>query len=445
MEAFMGGRCPFSCDVCGRSGNLRAKRGVAAARSACEDVDPECEAMAIDGLCFDPEHQSYLEKACPFACDVCSDRKRRRARAIADLKRSFAKRGEEEEEEEEEKRGCQDHSSKCEQYAVDGLCHDADISMLMLKTCPFACDRCKREVKARSACEDVDPTCEEKAIDGLCFDPEYQAYMEKSCPFACDVCSGRKKRRARAIAELRVDVAAIDAAAAAKRSEETTRFCGDFSPRCESFATDGFCSDPETSALMKKTCPFACDGCKRDVKEEAVVEGEKKEALVEEAQKKEEVKMEAAKKEAEKEDVAEEEAMRVAKEVAKKEVKAAMMEAEILWARSFAGLLADAADADSAGAEKRGCADFSSKCNEYAAIGLCGEVQTSSLMMKTCPSSCGSCGKRELDSKAEMAARAACRDSKTKCERWALHGMCKSDPDMEHFMAKTCPFACDLC
>merc|ERR1719289_768503 len=420
MEAFMGGRCPFSCDVCGRSGNARAKRGVAEARSTCEDVDPECEAMAIDGLCFDPEHQSYLEKACPFACDVCSDRKRRRARAIADLKRSFAKRGGEEEEE-EEKRGCQDHSSKCEQYAVDGLCHDADISMLMFKTCPFACDGCKREVKARSACEDVDPTCEEKAIDGLCFDPEYQAYMEKSCPFACDVCSGRKKRRARAIAELRVDVAAIDAIDAAdaadvtdaKRSEETTRSCDDFSPRCESFATDGFCSDPETSALMKKTCPFACDGCKRDVKEEAVVEGEKKEVPVEEVQKREEVKMEAAKK-----------------------------EAEIQWARSFAGLLADSADVDSAGAEKRGCADFSSKCNEYAAIGLCGETQTSSLMKKTCPSSCGDCGKREL---VQMAARAACRDSKTKCERWALHGMCKSDPDMEHFMAKTCPFACDLC
>ena len=138
------------------------------------------------------------------------------------------------------------------------------------------------------------------------------------------------------------------------------------------FLSSSLPSDPETSALMKKTCPFACDGCKRDVKEEAVVEGEKKEVPVEEVQKREEVKMEAAKKEAAKEDAEEEAARRLAKEVAKTEVEAAMREAEIQWARSFAGLLADSADVDSAGAEKRGCADFSSKCNEYAAIGLCG-------------------------------------------------------------------------
>ena len=66
------------------------------------------------------------------------------------------------------------------------------------------------------------------------------------------------------------------------------------------FLSSSLPSDPETSALMKKTCPFACDGCKRDVKEEAVVEGEKKEVPVEEVQKREEVKMEAAKKEASK-------------------------------------------------------------------------------------------------------------------------------------------------
>ena len=74
--------------------------------------------------------------------------------------------------------------------------------------------------------------------------------MEKSCAFACDVCSGVKKRRARAIAELRLDAVAIDAAdaaaaaaegGAAKRSEERRMNCEDFSPKCESFAMDGLC------------------------------------------------------------------------------------------------------------------------------------------------------------------------------------------------------------
>merc|ERR1739838_233087 len=98
-----------------------------------------------------------------------------------------------------------------------------------------------------------------------------------------------------------------------------------------------------------------------------------------------------------------------------------MREAKILWARSFASLLADSAgadstdadsaDADSAGvdsadAEKRGCADFSANCQQYAANGLCRHTETSSLMMKTCTSSCGGCAKRELESKAEMEARA---------------------------------------
>ena len=48
MEAFMGRRCPFACDVCGS----RNKREVIdTARSVCEDVDPTCEEMATEGMC----------------------------------------------------------------------------------------------------------------------------------------------------------------------------------------------------------------------------------------------------------------------------------------------------------------------------------------------------------------------------------------------------------
>jgi len=368
------------------------------------------------------------EKTCAFACDVCSDRKRRRARAIADLKR-----GEVTEkrrltiEGEVEKRGCQDFNSKCEQYAVDGLCNDVDVIGLMSKSCPFACDRCKREEEeTRSACEDVDPTCEEKATDGLCFDPEYQEYMEKACPFACDVCSGRKKRRARAIAELLVDVKAIDAAAAAASGAEKRSVCEDFSPKCEAFASDGFCIDDETSSLMVKTCPFACEGCKRETTD-----------LEAEAERRMEAKKE----------------LEAAKEVSRKEVEAAMAEEKVRRKRFFASLLSDAASIEEeeverrgegeegGDVEKRGCRDYSPKCVHYSQDGLCGNRETSMLMSKTCPFSCGHCRKREL----EVEARGTCKDTKSKCEVWAIHGMCKSDPDMEHFMAKTCPFACDMC
>jgi len=101
--------------------------------------------------------------------------------------------------------------------------------------------------------------------------------------------------------------------------------------------------------------------------------------------------------------------------------------------------------------EKRGCRDYSAKCAQYSRDGLCGNRETSSLMSKTCPFSCGHCRKRELDLEAcgkrelDLEARGTCKDTKSKCEVWAIHGMCKSDPDMEHFMAKTCPFACDMC
>jgi len=474
MEAFMGRRCPFACDVCGS----RKKREVIdVERSVCEDVDPTCEEMATEGMCTDPVHQIFMEKSCPFACDVCSDRKRRRARAIADLKRTdnAAEKKRELGHEDVQKRGCQDYNSKCEQYAVDGLCHDVDTVALMTNTCPSACDRCKRhQIETRAVCKDVDPTCEEKAIDGFCFHPDFQSFMEKSCAYACDVCSGVKKRRARAIAELRLDAVAIDAAAAAadgdaagaaKRSEERRMNCEDYSPKCESFAMDGLCGDAETAPLMAKTCPFACEQCKREMTEEVAkkeenVKEEEEEAKIRDAAKREvdelmgeakkEVKaaIEAAKKEeaVKKEEVAKKEEAAKNEEAAKKEeaireVRAAMAEEKALLARSFAGLLADAADAaDAADVAKRSCRDFSPKCGQYASAGLCRHRETFSLMTKTCPSSCGRCVKREISVK-----KRGCTDKKTKCEAWATHGMCTSDPDMKDFMSKTCPFACDLC
>merc|ERR1719309_1044857 len=93
-------------------------------------------------------------------------------------------------------------------------------------------------VEKRGACKDSSPNCEKWATEGMCRqDPDMEAFMGRRCPFACDVCSGVKKRRARAIAELRLDAVAIDAAdaaaAAAERSEERRMNCEDFSPKCE--------------------------------------------------------------------------------------------------------------------------------------------------------------------------------------------------------------------
>ena len=55
--------------------------------------------------------------------------------------------------------------------------------------------------------------------------------------------------------------------------------------------------------------------------------------------------------------------------------------------------------------------------------------ETSSLMAKTCPSSCGKCVKRGVESEIENVPvrekRAICKDNKAKCETWATHGMCK--------------------
>merc|ERR1719309_151839 len=90
----------------------------------------------------------------------------------------------------------------------------------------------------RGTCKDSSPNCEKWATEGMCReDPDMEAFMGRRCPFACDVCSGVKKRRARAIAELRLDAVAIDAAdaaaAAAERSEERRMNCEDFSPKCE--------------------------------------------------------------------------------------------------------------------------------------------------------------------------------------------------------------------
>lgn len=221
-----------------------------------------------------------------------------------------------------------------------------------------------------------------KATDGKCHDPEYQAFMEKACPFACDVCSGRKKRRSRAIAELKVDAIGF---------EENKRACEDMSPKCEANATDGLCKEAETRNLMMKTCPSACGGCKRSIEER--------------------------------------QAMHV------REIKFLMEERK----RTVKDLETEAGQIDE---EKRGCKDFSSKCEQYAVDGFCKDSETSGMMSKTCPVVCGIC-KRGLETRAFE--ERGCKDRKAKCETWATDGMCKSDPDMAHFMAKTCPFACDTC
>merc|ERR1712198_525092 len=122
-----------------------------------------------------------------------------------------------------------------------------------------------------------------------------------------------KRRRTRAIAELSLDAAAIDAAATAAAADDNAptkrSVCEDFSPKCEAFASDGFCSDEETSSLMIKTCPFACDGCKREVEEVEVAEKAEEEVAKKEAEE------EVAKKEAE-----------AAEAEARREVEAAMAE-----------------------------------------------------------------------------------------------------------------------
>lgn len=233
--------------------------------------------------------------------------------------------------------------------------------------------------------------------------------MSWRCPFACDKCDSQAKRevikrRAPAIAELRLDAAAIDDATAdaVKRSEEKKAVCLDFSPKCGAFAMDGLCSESETAPLMAKTCPSACNHCKREVtevvaKKSAATAEEGQEAEMEVVAKKE---VEAAKREEESTKVAakkEEEAKKeAAREEAKKEVEAAMAEEMTRWVRSFAGLIADAASTDAAGVEKRDCGDYSSKCADYARKGFCRHRETYKLMAKTCPSSCGLCAKREI-------------------------------------------------
>jgi len=298
----------------------------------------------------------------------------------------------------------------------------------------------------RTTCKDSSPNCEKWATEGMCSqDPDMEAFMGRRCPYACDVCGARGKRgerrKARAIADL------IRSAVNAKgEEEEEKRGCLDMNNKCENYAVDGLCSDSDTTALMAKMCPYACDRCKREVKEEEENEVEKEEVEAEEVVAKEETAREVAMREVK-------EAMKEEREVSLKEIQEAMAEEREMVARSFASLISDAASADDAAdaaaandqVEKRSCRDFSVKCPSYAVNGLCGHRETSTLMAKTCPSSCGRC-KRGIESDfSETDKRSNCKDNKTKCETWATHGMCNSDPDMQHFMAKTCPFACSIC
>merc|ERR1711970_1309825 len=88
-------------------------------------------------------------------------------------------------------------------------------------------------VEKRGACKDTSPNCEKWATEGMCRqDPDMEAFMSWRCPFACDKCDSQAKRevikrRAPAIAELRLDAAAIDDATAdaVKRSEEKKAVC----------------------------------------------------------------------------------------------------------------------------------------------------------------------------------------------------------------------------
>merc|ERR1712142_830209 len=119
----------------------------------------------------------------------------------------------------------------------------------------------------------------------------------------------------------------------------------------------------ETAPLMAKTCPFACEQCKREMteevaKKEETVKREEEEGELKEAAKRE---VDDLMEEAKKEGAAREEEARK-REEAEREVRAAMAEEKAILARSFAGLLSDTADA--ADVDKRSCRDFSPKCGQ---------------------------------------------------------------------------------
>merc|ERR1712002_470738 len=196
----------------------------------------------------------------------------------------------------------------------------------------------------RSTCKDRSVSCEIWATNGMCREsPDMEAFMSQRCPFACDMCGSSKKRdilKRGAIAELRLKAGANDDAAIdeAKRSQEERKMsCQDFSSKCEVFAMDGLCSDSETGPLMAKTCPYACDRCKREVieevtkKEAATAEKEGEVALETEAKKREEGSMEAARPLsllAREEEESAKEAVKKEEEAAKKEEEAAKKEEE---------------------------------------------------------------------------------------------------------------------
>merc|ERR1712002_1077610 len=181
----------------------------------------------------------------------------------------------------------------------------------------------------RSTCKDRSVSCEIWATNGMCREsPDMEAFMSQRCPFACDMCGSSKKRDF-------LKRAAIDEA---KRSQEERKMsCQDFSSKCEVFAMDGLCSDSETGPLMAKTCPYACDRCKREVieevtkKEAATAEKEGEVALETEAKKREEGSMEAARPLsllAREEEESAKEAVKKEEEAAKKEEEAAKKEEE---------------------------------------------------------------------------------------------------------------------
>ena len=192
--------------------------------------DPRCSEWAASGHCSLAQSADFMRKRCPESCGAVGG---------ADGGAGGGSGGD----------------GRCTQWASEGFCDDPQYEAYMTQHCAGVCGgEAQLDAAEEVAEEEYDgggagsgaggDQCTSWASEGYCDDPQYKAYMKQHCAGVCGGEADRQLDAAEEVAEEEYDGGGAGSGAG-----------GD---QCTSWASEGYCDDPQYKAYMKQHCAGVC-------------------------------------------------------------------------------------------------------------------------------------------------------------------------------------------
>lgn len=388
---YMNKKCPLSCGQCEK----------------CVDKQKECGEWVARGEC--QSNAGYMRVNCARSCSVCHSGGARSpslaSPTISSVTRADASA----------QQPCVDETKDCALWAMTGECETN--AKYMGDNCRRSCGLCPNE-----PCIDDEVTCAAWAKQGDCTSTSRREHMAKTCRLSCGMCGGKAEKQSSAVAPC----------------VDKHRKNGE----CRTWAKNGQCKGmsrtvpapslafrmltssahllPAVSALVHTYTAnpdFMAENCRRSC---SLCTDSCKDLLPDCASWKQDS-----------------QCVRNRRFMAK----------HCLRTCGWCGQ-----GPDSAGKGEGQCADEDIKCEEWAKLGEC--TKNKEFMAKDCPRSCKTCkraatadvGVRGVRSAGVAAAPASasvgCVDHDRRCTPWADTGACAENPSV---MLRTCPKSCGTC